>query len=162
MKPSMKISIAGQFVLTALIALLAVTINVSFLISPHSAVAQQNPTAFEDAIHEDVVAVASVDLTEVNLLKLHKMATGAGLLAEENANDEKLMLATAQGVIGTLTDNGVERISILLRLSDVGTYSPLWVATIKQDGDIGKDSKLWRGRWRGFHSLSKCCKPKMI
>ena len=150
MKLSMKISIAGQFVLTALIALLAVTINVSFLIAPHSAVAQQNPTAFEDAIHEDVVAVVSIDLTEVNLLKLHKMATGAGLLAEENANEEKLMLATAQGVIGTLTDNGVERISILLRLSDVGTYSPLWVARIKKGGDIAQGIEALEGTLEGL------------
>ena len=123
---------------TSIVNLVIVITGLSFLCTTRSAVAQQNPTAFEKAISKDVVAVSSVNLTQVDLTKLNNWALELGLFSEEEAGILKLQLRLAQGAIKSLTDSGVERISVLFRLSDFGAYSPLWVATVKKEGDVAE------------------------
>ena len=119
-------------------SLVAVIICVSFLGLPCMAVAQQNPTAFEKAISKDVVAVASVSLIDVDLPKLNNWGLELGLFSKEETEILKLKMLRAHSAVEGLSDSGVERISVLFRLSDFGTYSPLWVATVKKEGDVAE------------------------
>ena len=123
-----------------IVSLAAVTVSLSLLRLPRTAVAQANPPAFEKAISEDVVAVASVDLTKVDLLKLDSWAAEVSLLTARDINELKSVLTLAQDAFDKLTKNDVQRISLLYRLSDfrANTYSPSWVAELKAGGDATK------------------------
>ena len=119
------------------LSLFAAIVGLSFLFVPCTAVAQSKPTAFEKAIHEDVVAVVSFDLTKIDLSKFKNWASELGLFPE-GMEAQLTLLTDAQSSIDKLTENSVRRISILYRLSDVraDVYSPMWVATIAEGGDI--------------------------
>jgi len=60
------------------------------------------------------------------------------IITEKEAGELKFKLAAAEGIIGGLVDSGVDRISVLFRITDVETYSPIWVASIKQGEDTSQ------------------------
>ena len=127
-----------RFLRVFVFSLIAVVVGLSLLSVPRTAVAQQDPAAFEKAISKDVVAVASVDLTKVDLLKLNSWAAEVSLFPPGDTQKLKAVLTTAQDSVDKLTENGVQRISVLYRLSDYGANSPLWIAEIKKGGDTVK------------------------
>lgn len=98
--------------------------------------AQQEVQTIEDVITADVVAMASVDLTKVNLLKLHSWAAQLGLISDEQIDSLKMQSAAMQGFVGELVESGVERITVLLRVSDINEMSPLWIASVNARKDV--------------------------
>ena len=107
--------------------------------------AQQDPAAFEKAISKDVVAVASVDLTKVDLLKLNSWAVEVSLFPPEDTQKLKAVLTTVQNSVDKLTENGVQRISVLYRLSDYGANSPLWIAETQKRRRFRKGDSSFGG-----------------
>ena len=102
----------------------------------------QNASSIEELMREDVIAVAAADLAKVDLVKVLKWSSETGIVSTEEAADIRLQLRAAQGVIGGLIDSGVERVSVLLRVHDLETYNPIWVASIngKKDVDQAADA----------------------
>ena len=127
-----------RFLRVFVCSLIAVVLSLSLLSVPRTAVAQQDPVAFEKDISKDVVALASVDLTKVDLLKLYSWAAEVSLFPSGDTQKLKTVLTTAQDSVDKLTENGVQRISVLYRLSDYGANSPLWIAETKKGADSAK------------------------
>jgi len=102
-------------------------------ISP--AVRADDSASIESMVTEEVVAVATVDLTQVKLPQLIKWGVESGLVAESEAKNIKFSATAAQGWVSGLVDSGVQRITVLGQISDIQTQAPIWVATLKTGED---------------------------
>ena len=142
------------------LSLFAAIVSLSLLSVAGSAVAQQGSTAFEKAISKDIVAVASVNLTQVDLMKLNDWVLELGLPSEEEAGILKLQARLAQSAVERLSDSGVKRISVLFRLSDFGAYSPLWVATVKKGGDVAEATEALKAALDSFQLDKRALKVR--
>ncbi len=95
----------------------------------------EDPSSIQSMVTEQVVAVATVDLPQMRLPQAIKWGIEFGIVPEAEAGNMKFSATTAQGAISALVDSGVERITVLPRMSDLHTQAPVWVATLANDAN---------------------------
>jgi hypothetical protein len=86
-------------------------------------------------VTDEVVTVATVDLTQAKLPQLIKWGIESGLVPKAEIGNVKFTATAAQGAISGLVDSGVQRITIFLQISDLSTEPSIWVATISNSAN---------------------------
>ena len=84
---------------------------------------------------EDVAAIAYLDLTAVDLGAILNEARELGAVPQDQLDDAATRMQQAQCWIDRLTQNGANRVYVLLRTSDFQHTGPTWVLPLSEDAN---------------------------